>query len=917
VRSPFSTAPSKDATMPIDRTFGNPGTIWTGVPEEIQVSGQQYEIHYVGGTAVGLHAGASGPSLVAWGPSPQFFYQFTLNRWTRVFLKEFPADGQPREKDMGGHQLLSQSGAQAIPVASCDLPDGSLAVLMEIQGTTSTASRRPILSVSKGSLASFSQMDIPLRGTWLFPALNLPPGGDVSMAAYMTTLGQVALAIVSTRRDRLRVALLLDKRNYLIRRRPTRLTPILVQDFTFSDARDIRLPGLRRLEIASVRFIEPEEPVTSARLSVTFTAYLDLPGRGNATQGAIFRLALDGQPDVSFGLRGLWLTPLTDQFRQFICAGEFDGGIVGTQYTEAIAFGVPRNGTGLNELFGVDGIFQQTLGGGVIGTPVTADDGQMTYLFTQRGTDTATVGCRFNREGVPDKMFGSAGLTVLSSDGIGLSPVAARVWAGRVAIAGTRRVQGLDCDRIPSITMLNANDGKPDPNFGAGGFALQVAIGDPAVICPDGSGYYTERSGRGIGRRSMSLRRVDASGRIERTIPLNAPGVRNAEIYSLYALDDGSVLIGGRGSPGWLSKLTPSGELDVNFGIDGVALPRPQITDQAGIEILGVRPDGRIAILFAQLVSMDWPRIGLLNNDGSVDMTYATAENGFIRAEATSLLNPSGQGNFTSMRPFLEEDGSILGVATQSRAGTGSALIQFGLRRIRPDGTYDPDFGIPIQPNPARPPNNYIIFFERPAGSASSGFSGILPVGCGWIGGKLYVVARGIVGGFWTSAGRLPEYNMLIVTRWNAGGSKDATFGLGGAEEAGFTPHRLGFAPKGALPLSATELIAFGEAGHAESSTVTVGGQTYTSTIIRPPQPAIFRISHPNGLDRTFGQDGALSMQMQEFETQVFAGRLLRPPSGSPRVQFMCADYTLNQIPRLLSSEEFVTNFGGIGRFTV
>ena len=110
-----------------------------------------------------------------------------------------------------------------------------------------------------------------------------------------------------------------------------------------------------------------------------------------------------------------------------------------------------------------------------------------------RRQDGALLGCRFDRQGVVDGAFGGAGVAVIDAAGEAATPAALAVNGGRLLVAGTRQVQGWDCDRIPMLAALDAASGRPAAAFGAGGFALHSSVGYLAAVSPDGSGWVTER----------------------------------------------------------------------------------------------------------------------------------------------------------------------------------------------------------------------------------------------------------------------------------------------------------------------------------------------------------------------------------------------------------------------------------------
>ena len=80
----------------------------------------------------------------------------------------------------------------------------------------------------------------------------------------------------------------------------------------------------------------------------------------------LLRADRNGVRDPAFGDQGVWVSPLTNVFRQFVCAGEFAGGLVGVQGRELVAFGDQAGGSGgeaLNDPFATSGVLQRDLGG--------------------------------------------------------------------------------------------------------------------------------------------------------------------------------------------------------------------------------------------------------------------------------------------------------------------------------------------------------------------------------------------------------------------------------------------------------------------------------------------------------------------------------------------------------------------------
>jgi hypothetical protein len=181
----------------------------------------------------------------------------------------------------------------------------------------------------------------------------------------------------------------------------------------------------------------------------------------------------------------------------------------------------------------------------------------------------------------------------------------------------------------------------------------------------------------------------------------------------------------------------------------------------------------------------------------------------------------------------------------------------------------------------------------QPDGAAGGDaeYSRVSPAGIGWAGGQLYVFATGFSGGRHTViAGvdvQLPIYPLLLVMRWNGDGSLDRTFAGRGWQEAGYNPDHKYWSTQGVIQEGPTSFVLYGMAAEAETVTTSVaGGPPITSTIIRQPQPALFHVQHPAGLDLSFGGDGAARQRLQEVMLTPVAGALL----SARRVRLACVD---------------------------
>jgi hypothetical protein len=158
----------------------------------------------------------------------------------------------------------------------------------------------------------------------------------------------------------------------------------------------------------------------------------------------------------------------------------------------------------------------------------------------------------------------------------------------------------------------------------------------------------------------------------------------------------------------------------------------------------------------------------------------------------------------------------------------------------------------------------------------------------GWAGGNLYVFANGTAGGGQRDDGTLREqWPVLLVTRWTSDGALDVSLGGGaGFQEGGFSPDRKYWGAAGVLRDSPSTFLLYGVAGKAEQVTTTTNGVQHTETFVRAPQPALFRVEDPAGLDLSFGGDGSSIVRLPEVVLSLKAAALL----GAGQVRAACVD---------------------------
>ena len=845
---------------------------------------------YVGGTAIGLAILGETPALLVQsrvqdqqGPrqGPEDV------RWLpSVVAVVPPGDGRPHETgSSAGTRLfsLAPDGVQADAIAVCR---GAGDTMCALTRTVSGTGRR---SYALQTVATTGPLkELPVQQSWLFEPAVIPPSGNARIAMVGTSL-----VIASTRRQWLRVTI-------VARPGTARTTTIALGKVGGG-----LLRGLIRLTVASVRHWD-------SVLSIALTADRTDPVAGGVSQGVMARLRIDSLAlDERFGEAGLWISPIFPAKRAFVCGAETTRGIAGVAGSRAVAFGVLPDGSALDQTFGVDGVSEVNLAGPLSHPVVTNDRDEFIYVFARRQPDLRIVGCRIRvasglfpvPNGSHDPNFGVSGRVTLGLDGAPATPAAIAATDFSIVVAATRSIRGSDCDRVPVLAALQRSDGAPDASFGAGGFALHGSIGAPAAFAADGSCLLAGPA-RVPGVRIRATSPDGGEGRLVEP----ALGVNGAAVRSMRWLPDGSQLISGEGATGWIAKLTPAGALDASFGNGGVAQPDPSLTE---VVIVGVRADGRIAVR-SQLSG--WPVVGLLQADGAVEQSFG--DSGFRTAGRIG----------DEVRAYQAGDGSVLCVCSTSHTVgeprtnplglVTNEFVQVGLVRITPDGAYDTAFGwggVPVFPPSART-------LTLPVATANAAvddqFNRVAPAGVAALGGKHYVVATGFVGGRKVRdplgvISSLPTFPTLVVTRWNADGSPDPTFT---AQVGGYAPERRFWTAVGMLTESASSLLAFGSASPRDiaGSPGAAPGQA----VPRQPQPALFRVGHPGGIDFAFGQGGAATTAMQEFgPATASAGTVL----GDGKIRLAVADLVLRSYRAendpLVSIGRPDSSFGGLAQF--
>lgn len=134
-------------------------------------------------------------------------------------------------------------------------------------------------------------------------------------------------------------------------------------------------------------------------------------------------------------------------------------------------------------------------------------------------------------------------------------------------------------------------------------------------------------------------------------------------------------------------RLTPAGELDVNFGNGGVALISH--SEPASVSAAAALPDGSVLVAgWANVNSVRQFAVAKLRPDGSADTTFGT--NGLATvafSQGGTIFNPGFNSQVTAVA--VQPDGRIV------LAGVvfGNRITENGVARLLPNGQLDASFG--------------------------------------------------------------------------------------------------------------------------------------------------------------------------------------------------------------------------------
>ena len=386
-----------------------------------------------------------------------------------------------------------------------------------------------------------------------------------------------------------------------------------------------------------------------------------------------------------------------------------------------------------------------------------------------------------------------------------------------------------------------------DPSFGTGGLtrtdfagnideANAIAIQPNGQIIAAGSSFSNSKT-----VEDFIVARYNANGTLDKRFAKNGKITtdffRNVDSISALAIQpDGSILVAGFAQLGGqggtprvfaLARYRSDGTPDTSFGSNG-ALTTSFGGSFAAVSALMVQPDGKIVVAGTVDFNPDLPGSGLdfalarYNPSGTLDGSFG--KGGKV---VFDFFGSFDQANGAILQP----DGKIIVVGSASY-DANNRDIGFALARFNTDGSTDFGFGTGGK--------QITDFFG--AGAKANGV-------------VLQPDGKFVVAGTASDSATRPVATDIAVARYNADGSLDSTFGIGGENAIPF-------------PDSASEQ------GNALALTtdgkIVVAGAAF-KTFATPPDFALVRYNADGSVDTGFGSGGRITTDVAGGTDEVKA----------------------------------------------
>lgn len=468
------------------------------------------------------------------------------------------------------------------------------------------------------------------------------------------------------------------------------------------------------------------------------------------SDGADFALArynADGSLDTSFGTGGKVTTDFGGALdRAWALVLQSDGALIAggnAQTATGQHFALARyasNGS-LDTSFGAGGKVTTSFGAtsGVRGLALQSN-GRIVAAGLALTASGSHAFARYNSNGSPDTSFAATGRTVVNTGTGG--------WVLGVGIQSDGTIVGAGFGTGDFVVIGVEPDGNPF-TVRHSDFAGAADGANAIAIRPGGTPVVAGTSDRRLAIAAYnSLLFLDASFGTAGTVTASLPGTSAA--YAVDLQPDGKLISAGMAvgvdADVALIRYNPDGSLDSSFGANGIVVADLAFGQDSGAVDLVIQSDGKIVVL-------DGGAGGLLlarfNSDGSRDNAFGT--NGRV------LIAPQ-YGAFPSAL-VLQPDGKFVVGSTEF----GSANYEFAVRRLNANGSIDTSFGTGGRAITAFGVQSFMsALVLTPAGQ---------------------ILAAGD-----RKAGNPASFDFdFALTRWNADGSFDSSFGAGGTVMTPFT----------------------------------------------------------------------------------------------------------------------------------
>jgi len=348
-----------------------------------------------------------------------------------------------------------------------------------------------------------------------------------------------------------------------------------------------------------------------------------------------------------------------------------------------------------------------------------------------------------------DPSFGSGGAVLTDFGNESTAFALALQPDGKIVAAGTYLVPLSNAGRSFALARYNP-DGSLDATFGSGGKVIS-AFGNQA----DANALVVQADGKivvvGLGNADFGLARYNPDGSLDATFGNGGKTTKTfdcysgAEAFAAALQTDSKIVAAGECNDDFaLARYNPDGSLDPTFGSGGKVTTK--LSGSEAVDALALQRDGKIVVA-------GWTNIGFAlaryNPDGRLDATFGsggkvTTGVGGDRANGLAI-QPDGKIVVAGEAPFYYFDYAL----NRSRTRT-----KFTLARYNADGSLDATFGQAGQVTTA---------FDQEAGGEAMALQPD---------GKIVVVG-------WSGA-PYDRPSDIALARYNADGSLDITFGLGG-----------------------------------------------------------------------------------------------------------------------------------------